>query len=76
MVLILPSNMFLTLQVKKSSKLYAENASEMLNHFVKAFCAQDNTAALDSISEAKSLFKAGAKQLLSIKDKQVSEHQP
>lgn len=67
--------MILTLQVKKSSRLYAENASEMLNHLVKAFCARDNAAALDSISEAKYLFKAGAKQLLSIKDKQVSEHQ-
>lgn len=57
-------------EVKKSSRLYVENASEMLNHFVKAFCAEDNAAALDSISEAKYLFKAGAKQLLSIKDKQ------
>lgn len=61
------------LQVKKSCRLYAENASERVNLLVKAFCAKDSTTALDFISEAKSLFKAGAKLLLSIKNKQVSE---
>lgn len=67
--------MILNLQVKKSCRLYAENASDRLNHFVNALCAQDKVAALDSISDAKFLFKLGAKTLLSIKDKQVSEHQ-
>ncbi|XP_031275955.1 uncharacterized protein LOC116134422 [Pistacia vera] len=57
-------------EIKKTCRLYAENASERLNLLVKAFCANDNTAAFDFILEAKSLFIAGAKLLLSIKQKQ------
>ena len=39
-----------------------------------AFSAQDNTTALDLISQASSLSKTGAKLLQSIKDNQVSSH--
>lgn len=60
-------------QVRKACRLYAENASQRFNVLVKAFCAKDKTTAVDSILEAKSLLTAGARLLLSIKDKEVSE---
>ncbi|XP_044504734.1 uncharacterized protein LOC123224982 [Mangifera indica] len=68
--MIIPCPHLAYYEVKKSCRLYAENASERVNLLVKAFCAKDSTTALDFISEAKSLFKAGAKLLLSIKNKQ------
>ncbi|KAK2657924.1 hypothetical protein Ddye_010976 [Dipteronia dyeriana] len=57
-------------EVKKTCRLYAENASQRLNLFVKAFCAQNNTAAQDLILQAKSLSEAVAKLLVNIKNKQ------
>ncbi|KAH7553667.1 hypothetical protein JRO89_XS12G0040200 [Xanthoceras sorbifolium] len=70
LAMLLPYPRLAYYEVKKTCRLYAQNASERLNLFVKAFSAQDNTAAQDLISDAKFLFRAGAKLLLSIKDKQ------
>ncbi|KAK3226425.1 hypothetical protein Dsin_006287 [Dipteronia sinensis] len=70
LAMLLPFPCLSYYEVKKTCRLYAENASQRLNLFVKAFCAQNNTAAQDLISEAKSLFKAVAKLLVNIKNKQ------
>lgn len=59
------------LQVKHNGKLLAENGSERLNHLVKAFCAEDRTSALASISQAKPLAAWGNKLLQSVKRYQV-----
>ncbi|KAL6142085.1 hypothetical protein ACLB2K_060368 [Fragaria x ananassa] len=53
-------------EVKKSWRLYAENASKRLSLFVEAISAEDNRVAVDSISQGKSLSKAAAKLLQSI----------
>ncbi|KAI9153146.1 hypothetical protein LWI28_006704 [Acer negundo] len=70
LAMLLPFPCLSYYEVKKTCRLYAENASQRLNLFVKAFCAQNNTAAQDLISESKSLFKAVAKLLVNIKNKQ------
>ncbi|TXG58579.1 hypothetical protein EZV62_016408 [Acer yangbiense] len=70
LAMLLPFPCLSYFEVKKTCRLYAENASQRLNLFVKAFCAQNNTAAQDLISESKSLFKAVAKLLVNIKNKQ------
>ncbi|KAK1562731.1 hypothetical protein Q3G72_016248 [Acer saccharum] len=70
LAMLLPFPCLSYYEVKKTCRLYAENASQRLNLFVKAFCAQNNTAAQDLISESKSLFKAVAKLLRNIKNKQ------
>ncbi|KAE8099422.1 hypothetical protein FH972_017406 [Carpinus fangiana] len=57
-------------EVRKTWRLYGENACERLRTFMDTFSAQDNTTALDLISQASSLSKAGAKLLQSIKDNQ------
>ncbi|KAK6290442.1 hypothetical protein POUND7_001983 [Theobroma cacao] len=57
------------IEVRKTSRSYAENASNRLNLLVEAFCARDNVAALDLIAEARSFSKTGAKLLRSIKGK-------
>ncbi|XP_050379467.1 uncharacterized protein LOC126796782 [Argentina anserina] len=53
-------------EVKKSWRLYNENASQRLSRFVDAISAEDNRVALESISQGKSLSKAAAKLLPSI----------
>ncbi|KAJ4704728.1 p-hydroxybenzoic acid efflux pump subunit aaeB [Melia azedarach] len=70
LAMLIPYPLLAYYEVKKTCRLYTENASERLNLFVKAFTAQDKTTAVDLITEAKFLFKAGSKLLLSIKDKQ------
>ncbi|XP_050369266.1 uncharacterized protein LOC126787416 [Argentina anserina] len=59
-------------EVKKSSKLLVENASERLKLFVKAFCAQDDASALASISPTKSLASTATKLFQTIKHHQES----
>lgn len=61
-----------TLQLKQNCGRLAENVSERLNLYVKAFCAEDNELALTYISQAKRLTIADAKLLSSIKRYQVS----
>ncbi|GKA52257.1 hypothetical protein Tco_0745453, partial [Tanacetum coccineum] len=58
--------------VKKKCKLYADNASERVKLFVKAFCAQDYTSEQAFVSQAKSLFISGTKLLNAIKSKKES----
>ncbi|XVE96855.1 hypothetical protein REPUB_Repub02eG0259300 [Reevesia pubescens] len=56
-------------EVRKTFRLYAENASNRLNLLVEAFCSKDNMAALNLMTEARLFSKTGAKLLRSIKDK-------
>lgn len=72
MILIINQIVTICFQVKQNCKLFAENASERFNLFVKAFTAEDNSSALAFISQAKSLVKTGSKLLQDIKTKQVS----
>lgn len=58
--------------MKKNCKLLSENSSERLKLYVKAFCAEDNTSALASISQAKLLTIGGTKFIQNIKRYQVS----
>ncbi|KAL2545530.1 hypothetical protein Fot_14763 [Forsythia ovata] len=58
--------------VTENCKLFAENASERLKLFVKAFLAEDNTSRQALISQEKSLSLSGTKLLQSIKSKQES----
>lgn len=59
------------MQVKQKCKVLAENASERLKHLVEAFCAEDTTSALASMSQAKSLAASGNKLLQSVNRYQV-----
>ena len=61
-------------QVNEIWKSYAENASERLNLFLEAFSAPDNSAALDSISQAKFFSERGDKLLQTIRLVEVSWH--
>ncbi|XP_077212847.1 P-hydroxybenzoic acid efflux pump subunit [Tasmannia lanceolata] len=58
-------------EVRKKSKLFSELSAEKLKLFVNAFCAENNTAAVASISQANSLGCTGIKLLQSIKLKQT-----
>ena len=59
-------------QVKQKCELFAENASERVKLFVKAFCADDHSSALPSLAQAKRLAAAGAKFIQSVKRREVS----
>lgn len=59
------------LQVRKTSRLYVENASERLNIYVEALTAQNKQAATDLLSRAKFLSVTGIKHLQTIKDNRV-----
>ncbi|XP_015078590.1 uncharacterized protein LOC107022504 [Solanum pennellii] len=72
LALIFPYPSLACCEVKQNCKLFAENASERFNLFVKAFTAEDNSCALAFISQAKSLVKTGSKLLQGIKTKQES----
>ncbi|KAH0659729.1 hypothetical protein KY289_028477 [Solanum tuberosum] len=72
LALIFPYPCLACCEVKQNCKLFAENASERFNLFVKAFTAEDNSCALAFISQAKSLVKTGSKLLRGIKTKQES----
>ncbi|CAN4100946.1 unnamed protein product [Withania somnifera] len=72
LALIFPYPCLACCEVKQNCKLFAENASERFNLFVKAFSAEDNSCALAFISQAKSLVKSGSKLLQGIKAKQES----
>ncbi|KAH0664406.1 hypothetical protein KY284_029337 [Solanum tuberosum] len=72
LALIFPYPCLACCEVKQNCKLFAENASERFNLFVKAFTAEDNSCALAFISQAKSLVKTGSKLLQGIKTKQES----
>ncbi|CAN1282943.1 hypothetical protein LINPERPRIM_LOCUS18235 [Linum perenne] len=58
--------------VKKNCKFAAENASERLKLYVKAFSANDNASASASLTRAKTLASAGTKFLNKIKLHQES----
>ncbi|XP_059667806.1 uncharacterized protein LOC132313148 isoform X1 [Cornus florida] len=67
LALLLPYPRLACCEVRKLCRLYAENASERINLFMKAFCAQDNPTAVETISQAKPLAETGTKFLQSIK---------
>ncbi|KAJ6895437.1 hypothetical protein NC651_021824 [Populus alba x Populus x berolinensis] len=72
LALLLPYPRLACWELKLNCERLAENVSERLNLYVKAFCAEDNALALTSISQAKPLALAGAKLLQSIKRYQES----
>ncbi|XP_011042678.1 PREDICTED: uncharacterized protein LOC105138325 [Populus euphratica] len=63
LALLLPYPRLACWELKLNCERLAENVSERLNLYVKAFCAEDNALALTSISQARSLAVAGAKLL-------------
>ncbi|GAB4860180.1 hypothetical protein Ancab_011657 [Ancistrocladus abbreviatus] len=74
LALLLPYPQLASMEVKQNCKLFAENASERLKLYVKAFCAEDKTTSQALISQAKSLSIKGTKFLQGIKARQVSNH--
>ncbi|TXG74021.1 hypothetical protein EZV62_002600 [Acer yangbiense] len=72
LALLLPYPRLACREVKQNSKQLAENVSERLKLYVKAFCAEDNTSALASISQAKSLAIGATKLFQNIKRYQES----
>ncbi|KAK2643134.1 hypothetical protein Ddye_024897 [Dipteronia dyeriana] len=72
LALLLPYPRLACCEVKQNSKQLAENVSERLKLYVKAFCAEDNTSALASISQAKSLAIGATKLFQNIKRYQES----
>ncbi|KAJ6424969.1 hypothetical protein OIU84_025692 [Salix udensis] len=70
--LLLPYPRLACRELKQNCGRLAENVSERLDLYVKAFCAEDNALALSYISQAKPLTIAGAKLLSSIKRYQES----
>ncbi|OVA18323.1 Para-hydroxybenzoic acid efflux pump subunit AaeB/fusaric acid resistance protein [Macleaya cordata] len=70
--LVFPYPRLASYEVRKKSMLFKENISERLNLFVNAFCAENKTSALASISQAKSLVKTGTTLFQNIKIKQES----
>ncbi|KAG5253691.1 P-hydroxybenzoic acid efflux pump [Salix suchowensis] len=70
--LLLPYPRLACWELKQNCGRLAENVSERLELYVKAFCAEDNALALSYISQAKPLTIAGAKLLSSIKRYQES----
>ncbi|RVW33789.1 hypothetical protein CK203_074811 [Vitis vinifera] len=67
LALLLPYPRLASSEVNEIWKSYAENASERLNLFLEAFSAPDNSAALDSISQAKFFSERGDKLLQTIR---------
>ncbi|KAL2545533.1 hypothetical protein Fot_14766 [Forsythia ovata] len=59
-------------EVTENCKLFAENATERLKLFAKAFLAEDSTSRQALISQEKSLSLSGTKLLQSINSKQES----
>ncbi|XP_057953781.1 uncharacterized protein LOC131148061 [Malania oleifera] len=70
LALLFPYPRLACYEVKEICKQFAGNASERLKLFVKAFCAKNHAAALESLSHAKSLAVIGSKLLQRIKLKQ------
>ncbi|XP_038717511.1 uncharacterized protein LOC120010750 [Tripterygium wilfordii] len=72
LALVFPYPRLACLEVKQNCKLLADNDSERLKLLVKAFCAEDNILAQESVSQAKYLTVTGTKLLQSIKRYQES----
>ncbi|XP_050229697.1 uncharacterized protein LOC126678829 [Mercurialis annua] len=72
LALILPYPRLACWEVKDNCKLLAENVSERLKLYVKAFCEKDGALALSSLAQAKSLTISGSKLLQIIKRYQGS----
>ncbi|KAJ4979952.1 hypothetical protein NE237_010732 [Protea cynaroides] len=72
LALLFPYPLLAVYEVRKKCTLFADNALERLSLLVFALCAQDKISALSSLSQARTLSKAGTKILQSIKFKQGS----
>ncbi|KAL8129910.1 hypothetical protein V2J09_019065 [Rumex salicifolius] len=70
--LLLPFPYLASSEVKQSCKMFADNASNRLKLFTKAFCAEDKQTSHSLLSQAKSLASSSTKILQSIKSKQES----
>ncbi|KAJ7947678.1 p-hydroxybenzoic acid efflux pump subunit aaeB [Quillaja saponaria] len=72
LALLLPYPRLACHEVKQNCELLAQNTSERHKQFLKAFCAEDRTTALASISQAKCLAGTRTKLLQTIKRYQES----
>ncbi|GFP98081.1 hypothetical protein PHJA_001952200 [Phtheirospermum japonicum] len=70
LALLLPYPSLACWEVRENCKNYADNASERLKLYVKAFTAEDNTSPKALISKANSLNKPANKLIQIIKSKQ------
>ena len=61
-------------QVRKTCQLYAENASKRLDLLAEAFSAQDNSSALELVTQVKCRSEEGAKLIERIKYNLVSKY--
>ncbi|RZC83961.1 hypothetical protein C5167_046747 [Papaver somniferum] len=72
LALVFPYPRLASYEVRKNCLVFKENFSRRLNLFVNAFCAENKTSALASISQAKSLGRTGTTLIQNIKIKQKS----
>ncbi|CAM8975447.1 unnamed protein product [Rhodiola kirilowii] len=73
LALLLPYPRLASYQVKNKSQIYAENASQRLELYVKAYCRDhEGSSETSSITQAKSLSVTGQKLLHGIKHMQES----
>ncbi|KAI3937920.1 hypothetical protein MKX01_027847 [Papaver californicum] len=72
LALVLPCPRLASYEVRKKCLVFKDNFSVRLNLLVNAFCAENKTSALASISQAKSLGRTGTTLIQSIKLKQKS----
>ncbi|XP_057470570.1 uncharacterized protein LOC130759461 [Actinidia eriantha] len=67
LALLLPYPRLAHFEVRKLCGMYTQNAAQRISLFLKAFSAQNNTTALEAISQAKIFAETAAKLLHNIK---------
>ncbi|KAI3447679.1 hypothetical protein Pfo_004344 [Paulownia fortunei] len=67
LALLIPYPGLACYKVEKLCQLYAENASQRMNIYLRAFSARDNHKKMELTSQAKPLAETGAKLLQSIR---------
>ncbi|KAI3961982.1 hypothetical protein MKW92_013714 [Papaver armeniacum] len=72
LALVFPYPRLASYEVRKNCLVFKENFSRRLNLFVNAFCAENKTSALASLSQAKSLGRTGTTVIQNIKIKEKS----
>ncbi|XP_048425278.1 uncharacterized protein LOC103949017 [Pyrus x bretschneideri] len=72
LALLIPFPRLASREVKQNAELLIENASERLKIFVEAFCAEDSTSALASLSQANSLASTATMLFQTIENHQES----
>ncbi|KAL2502899.1 hypothetical protein Fot_36747 [Forsythia ovata] len=67
LALLLPYSWLASYEVRKLCRVYAENASERMNLYLKAFSTHNNQTKMELISQAKPFAETGSKILHSIR---------